>query len=243
MKFLSLLIHNPVTKGFWTPIPITSHDPFISHTLFEDDVFLFAEAISQYTKVILHVLEDFTHYSGLHINYTKSKNLFSKNCLNTIQSNITNILTIKQTFPLENYLGFPLLQRAPKHSNFSPILMALNAKMTNWKTKIPTMAGRVILAKVVLSSIPTHVMQCHNLHTKTTNSINKTIRDFIWGSTDKGRRIHLLHWNITTLPRKLGGLQIWYAKYQNTTSLALLLGDFTPQLITKSGSPSLIEST
>lgn len=148
MKFLSLLIHNQVTKGFWTPIPITSHDPFISHTLFEDDVFLFAEAISQYTKVILHVLEDFTHHSGLHINYTKSKNLFSKNCLNTIQSNITNILAIKQTSSLENYLGFPLLQRAPKHSNFSPILMALNAKMTNWKTKIPTMAGRLPLLRL-----------------------------------------------------------------------------------------------
>lgn len=88
------------------------------------------------------------------------------------------------------------------------------------------MAGRVILAKVVLSSIPTHVMQCHNLHTKTTNSINKTIRDFIWGSSDKGRRIHLLHWNITTLPRKLGGLQIWYAKYQNTTLLSSLAWRF-----------------
>lgn len=100
--------------------------------------------------------------------------------------------------------------------------MALNAKMTNWKTKNPMMAGRVTLARVVRSSIPTHIIQCHNLPTKTTNSINKTIWDFIWGSSDKGRRIHLLNWNIITLPKKLGGLQIQYAKYQNTTLLSSL---------------------
>lgn len=83
------------------------------------------------------------------------------------------------------------------------------------------MVRRVTPAKAVLSSIPTH-MQCHTLPTKTTNSINKTIQDFIWSSSNKGRKIHLLNWNIITLPKKSGGLQIRDAKYQNITLLGSL---------------------
>lgn len=119
-----------------------------------------------------------------------------------------DMLSIKQTSSLENYLGFLLLQRSSRHSDFSPILTALTSKMDNWKTKTLTMAGRVTLAKSVISSIPTHIMQCCILPVKTTNQINKTIRDFAWGSSDKGRKIHLLNWVTVTLPKKLRGLQI-----------------------------------
>lgn len=94
--------------------------------------------------------------------------------------------------------------------------------MANWKTKTLMMVGRVTLAKAVLCSIPTQIMQCHTLPTKTTNSINKTIRDFIWSSSNKGRKIHLLNCNIITLPKKSGGLQIRDAKYQNITLLGSL---------------------
>lgn len=55
MEFLSLLIHNQTSN---TPIPITSQGPFISNTLFTDDVFLFAGANIENSKFIMNVLED-----------------------------------------------------------------------------------------------------------------------------------------------------------------------------------------
>lgn len=44
MKFLSLLIYHNISSGNWTPISLSSNGPSISHTLFADDVFLFAES-------------------------------------------------------------------------------------------------------------------------------------------------------------------------------------------------------
>lgn len=71
IEFLSLLIHNQVANKNWHLIPITPTGPYISHTLFADDVFLFAEASISSAKTISNVIDDFTYYSGLHINYTK----------------------------------------------------------------------------------------------------------------------------------------------------------------------------
>lgn len=42
----------------WTPIAITTVGPLISHTLFVDDVFLFAEATLDNVSTILNVLND-----------------------------------------------------------------------------------------------------------------------------------------------------------------------------------------
>lgn len=226
MKFLSLLIHNQISNHFWTPIPITSPGPFISHTFFADDIFLFDEANVNNAKAITNVLDDFTHHSGLHINLKKSKNFFSSNCKNSISSNISIMLNIKQTSSLGAYLGFPLLPRNPKHSDFEPLLENLNSKMAKWKTKTLTLAGRVTLAKSVLNVIPTHIMQCLVLPSKTSETINRIVRNFIWGSSNEERKIHLLKWDTITLPKNLGGLQLRENKAHNLSLLGSLAWRF-----------------
>lgn len=64
----------------------------------------------------------------------------------------------------------------PNHSNFLPILSALNAKLTNWKIKTFNNGWKNTLAKTIISSISMHIMQYHALPTKTTNAINKTFK-------------------------------------------------------------------
>lgn len=63
------------------------------------------------------------------------------------------------------------------------------------------MAGRITLAKIVLSLIPIHIMQYFSLPTKTTSTINKLLRDFISDSYEDKRKIHLLSWSTITLPK------------------------------------------
>lgn len=59
MKFLSMLIHNQVISGNWKPIKITKSRPQISHTLFTEDVFLFAEVTIENALSISSVLDFF----------------------------------------------------------------------------------------------------------------------------------------------------------------------------------------
>lgn len=135
MEFLSMLINQQVSIGSWQPTPVTSKGPNISHTLFADDVFLFAEATHQNATTISYVLQDFTTHSGLQINCNKSKVFFSKNCPSQLSHDISNILSISITNSLGTYLGFPLLSQTPRHVDFEPILQQMRNKLANWITK------------------------------------------------------------------------------------------------------------
>lgn len=61
-----------------------------------------------------------------------------------------------------------------------------------WKRSVLNMTGRVVLAKASLSGIPFHVMSYIKIPGKVTKAIDKTIRDFIWGSTREKRKCILL---------------------------------------------------
>ncbi|KAH0672800.1 hypothetical protein KY290_025033 [Solanum tuberosum] len=68
------------------------------------------------------------------------------------------------------------------------------------------MAGRTILVQSTLNSIPNYHMQYFKIPQKILHSINKIQRDFIWGSSQRKKKIHYLNWKTITTPKQLGGL-------------------------------------
>ena len=79
-----------------------------------------------------------------------------------------------------------------------------------------------MLVKSVVAPIAYYYMQCHSIPIKVCDSIDKTTRDFIWGSTEKKRRMHMVKWNTIALPKELGGLGLCSMKYRNQAMLAKL---------------------
>ena len=57
------------------------------------------------------------------------------------------------------------------------------------------MAGRCVLTNFVTSTILAYVMQGTILPARIHNALDKINRNFIWGSTDERRKIHLVGWN------------------------------------------------
>ncbi|OIT02668.1 putative ribonuclease h protein, partial [Nicotiana attenuata] len=84
------------------------------------------------------------------------------------------------------------------------------------------MAGRTVLAKSTLNSIPRHVMQYIFLPTKVTKQIDKLQRNFIWGTTPEKRKMHLVKWEVVTQTKQEGGLGLQKACQKNKASLANL---------------------
>lgn len=70
------------------------------------------------------------------------------------------------------------------------------------------MAGRLVLAKATLCSIPSHVMSYIKISEGVTKSIDKIIRDFFWGFSTEKKKMHLLKCDTITKSRDLGGLGI-----------------------------------
>lgn len=79
-------------------------------------------------------------------------------------------------------------------------------KLTSWKAKNLSLAGRITLAKSVIQSTPIYPMMSGEVPNACLKDIQKIQRGFVWGQYDDQRRVHLVNWNTVTLPKSLGGL-------------------------------------
>lgn len=90
------------------------------------------------------------------------------------------------------------------------------------KANLLSLAGRHILIQSSSSAIADYVMQGDLLPSLVYQEIGRANHNFLWGSTSEKRKIHLINWNIVTLPIDQGGLGIHAARPRNLALLAKL---------------------
>lgn len=131
-------------------------------------------------------------------------------------------LGIIATNNLGRYLGFPIFHKGRVGNAFNFILDEVQSKLAGWKTRLLSRARRLVLAKSAVAPIAEYYMQCHNLPVKVCDAIDKMMKDFIWGSTEDRRRMHMVKRSTITLPKELGGLGLYSMKHRNEAILAKL---------------------
>ena len=94
--------------------------------------------------------------------------------------------------------------------------------MVGWKSNRLSLEGRIVLTQSVISTIPSYVMQCATLPPKILQGVDKLNRNFLWGTLETRKKIHLIGWNKITKAKEEGGLGIHAAKPKNTAFLAKL---------------------
>lgn len=213
MECLSNTINNSIKMKYWKPVKIVRKGPALSHLFFVDDLVLISKAELNSCKNIENTLQIFCDQSVQTINQAKSKIMFSNNCSkDVIQKDviqtITRVMGFNQSSSFGKYLGFPITQVKITHQDFQFILDNLQSKMDGWKTNFLNITGRTTLAKACLNSIQTYIMQLHKLPISITKKIDKIQRNFIWGTTDTKRKLHMLNWNVITENKDIGGLGI-----------------------------------
>ena len=82
--------------------------------------------------------------------------------------------------------------------------------------------GRVVLTQAMTSTIPNYSMQCVALPSKILQGVDRLNRNFMWGSSDRKKKIHLIGWEKITRDKEVGELGIQAAKSKNTALLAKL---------------------
>jgi hypothetical protein len=226
MEFLSYLIHERCSDNLWDPVKAARNGPVFSHLFFADDLVLFAKADRKNCQSIKEVLETFCDLSGQKVNSCKSKAYFSPNVNPDQRRELCSVLGIDSTPDLGKYLGFPIKHSGSSVHDFDFIIDRMQTKLTGWKAKLLSMAGRVILTQAVTSAIPSYVMQGIMLPAKILNSIDRVNRNFIWGSSDLNKKLHLVSWRKITRPKSEGGLGIMAAKQKNLALAAKLCWHF-----------------
>jgi hypothetical protein len=153
---------------------------------------------------VLSVLQTFCAMSGQQVNYDKSSIFFSRNVHVNMRSNLSMQSGLKETLYLGNYLGVPALGRAPRVQDFQYMIEKIQARLTGWKAKQLSLAGRITLAMSVIQAIPVYPMMSMPIPKTCLNEIEKIQRVFIWGDTEDKKRAHMVRWEIMTKPKNCG---------------------------------------
>lgn len=88
--------------------------------------------------------------------------------------------------------------------HFQHIIDRIAGHTKSWQSKLLSDAGRLVLIKHVLSSIPMHILSAISILEFCLKMINSILANF-WGSSDYERKRHWCKWKALCLPIEDGG--------------------------------------
>lgn len=222
MERLSNMIRSKVDVGAWKGIQVSRTSPALTHLFFADDLILFAKADQSNCNTIMEVLNDFCKMSGQKLSLQKSKMFVSKNVSPNYARSLSYQCGIPLTKDLGKYLGSPLLHTRITKSLFNDILEKLKTRLSGWKTKHLSLAGRTTLIQSVTSTIPSYNMQIMELPRRFCDEVDKINRNFLWGDRNNHKKVHLLNWDKVCRTKEAGGLGLRKARDNNAALLTKL---------------------
>jgi hypothetical protein len=117
---------------------------------------------------------------------------FSPNVNPNLRQHLCGILGVSSTPNLGKYLRFPLRSNGRSTRDFDFIVEKVQAKLSSWKAKLLSPACRVILVQSVTSAILAYYMQNVALPIRVCSNLDKLNRDFLWGSTNERKKMHMV---------------------------------------------------
>ncbi|KAI8563661.1 hypothetical protein RHMOL_Rhmol03G0126400 [Rhododendron molle] len=222
MERLSILINSKREEGSWKGIKVSRNSTPLTHLFFADDLILFGQDNMNTVKAMIDVLTDFCVMSGQTISLEKSKIFVSPNVQRNKARRISDFCGIKLTNDLGKYLGVPLMHKRMSKQDFNHIVDKVQNRLAGWVANTLMLAGRSTLVRHVSSTIPNYTMQTMHLPSSVCDRLDRINRNFLWGDTTGGKRMHLVKWDKVCKSKEGGGLGLKKAKDQNLASLTKL---------------------
>ncbi|XP_020114730.1 uncharacterized protein LOC109728671 [Ananas comosus] len=223
---LSAMFKAATVENSLEGIRLGTGGPILTHVLYADDLFVFSKATNNDIRALKMLLLTFCELPGDEINYSKSAIIFNRRMSEVQRDAIRLELNINDA-PLQGkYLGNPLFLERSLTNTFEFVINRLQKRLTGWKAKSLSHAGRLTLIQSVLLAIPRFYLSFIILPAKFIHKIERVIRDFWWGFDDSNRHLYLQAWSKLTRDRKDGGLGIPSLEVLNRALVTKLVWSF-----------------
>jgi hypothetical protein len=174
---------------------------------YADDTLLFLDNSLDKAANLKWLLVCFEQLSGMKINYDKS-DLLTIGMDDDRANEFARIFCCKRSnFPIK-YLGVPLHFSKLRREDLQPIIVKIVKRIAGWKGRLLSYAGRLVLLKSCLASIPIYLLSVIKFPRWAIDMINTHMGHFLWNNTEDKHKYHLANWQLVSQKKELGGLGI-----------------------------------
>ncbi|KAG8383539.1 hypothetical protein BUALT_Bualt04G0024000 [Buddleja alternifolia] len=203
-------------------VKVSRTSPTFTHLMYADDLVIYCQANVSNADSVHKCLNFFEDWSGLSVSKSKSVIHFSHNVSPELKNEIKNLLDIKECCHKIQHLGLPFCKQQKRTACFNDLVEKLNNKLSGWKAKNLSQAGRLILLKTVAQAIPVYQMSHYLLPISICSKLDASMRKFSWGHDPNKNHLHLMAWDDICRPKALGGLGLRKMKDLNFALLSKL---------------------
>lgn len=158
IEIISRFLAEQENLGIPKGVKISRTSPAVSHLLYVDDLIIYCGSIDEDALCIKNIIEKYSLWSSQSPNTNKSSIHFSSNTYPNQKLSILRIHNFKECNHKDKHLGFPFCKPISKKIVFNQLIDRINSKLSGWRNKTLSQAGRSILISDVASAIPTYQM-------------------------------------------------------------------------------------
>ncbi|MFS8023979.1 putative RNA-directed DNA polymerase [Helianthus anomalus] len=218
MEVIGLFMNRAMDAGLFEGFQLPNGGPILSHLCYADDVLFIGKWTAHNVVTLNRLLRWLYLVSGLKVNLQKSK-LYGFGVSEAEKSSFASILKCEVGQTPFSYLGIPIGVNMKRAKFWDPVINKIKSKLSKWKARYLSFAGRVSLAKSVLGSIPSYFLSLFAAPKCVLNKLEKIRRDFVWGFSDSNKKCRWVRWERMQKSKKIGGIGIGSIKDFNYAML------------------------
>ena len=201
------LVKQATRKNLFSGLKVGDKKMEVNLLQFADDTLFVCESNVQNILSIKAMLRCFELSSGLKVNFHKSKigAIGVDRYEVKMYSEILHCSLMDIPF---TYLGLPIRGNQARCSFWDPVLSKIRKKLSVWKGRNLSFAGRVCLIKSVINAIPLFFLSFFKVPIGVSKEITKLQRNFLWGWGTEGRKIAWTSWENICKTKEEGRLGI-----------------------------------
>ncbi|GJU51352.1 RNA-directed DNA polymerase, eukaryota, reverse transcriptase zinc-binding domain protein [Tanacetum coccineum] len=178
MKMLNLIVKNEIRKNNTFKYHFGCRQLKINHLCFADDLIMFSHGDKVFVTILRNALNKFSVMSSLYPNLGKCT-MFCGSLNEDDKIEISSIIPFKEDELPVRYLGVHLVTKKIGVTD-----CRVRQKLSDWKNKALSYAGRAQLIASVLGSMQVYWCYVFLLPKAVMNDIEKLFKNFFWNNGD-----------------------------------------------------------